>query len=76
MRAKPTIGTSGTASHFAILHKNSAVSTLTSTPTISSSGTNSSQVTLTGATTGLTVDNVGQLIAKSTSAYLAFDAEL
>jgi hypothetical protein len=76
MRVIPTLETSGTASHFAVLHKNSAVSTCSSIPTLSTSGSNSTQMNIGCSTTGLTTNNVGQLIAKSTSAYLAFDGEI
>ncbi len=74
MYKSPTLETSGTASHFAVLHQNATI-TCSALPSIASNGVEQVRLVATVAS-GLTVGQGSMLWALSTSAFLGFRGEV
>ena len=78
MRDSPSLGTTGTAANYAVLHNGGTVTACSAVPTIATDGDGVLQHSLVGHVgSGLTAGDAVFLIANdTTAAYLDFDAEL
>jgi len=78
MRDSPSLGTTGTAANYAVLHNGGTVTACSAVPTIATDGDGVLQHSLVGHVgSGLTAGDAVFLIANNTTAaYLDFDAEL
>ena len=79
MRATPTLGTTGTAANYGIVHNNDTVTAASAVPIIAANSDNPKSLILATCTvsSGLDAGDVGRLISNNNNvSFISFDAEL